>query len=90
MIYHFNKLIETGVVLIPVPSERLKGHVSDYTEIHAEGAEFKIIDRVTITKLELIPTVLILLSTGMDISDSEIWNKYKRSNRIIFFVCKKI
>jgi len=90
MIYHSNKIIEHGIKLIPVPSERLTKPISDYTEIHSDEKKYKVLTWVTITKLEPIPSILILLSTGKDFSDNELWNFYKKSNRIIFFVCEKL
>lgn len=64
--------------------------VSDYTEIESEGQKYKIVERVTIFKNEPMPSILTLLSTGREVMYFEMWNYFKKSDRIIFFVCKRI
>lgn len=76
--------------LIAVPSERMDRPVSDYTEIESEEEKYKIVQRVTIFKNEPMPSSLTLLSTGQDLQYPEIWNAFKKSDRIIFFVCENI
>lgn len=76
-------------ILIAVPDERMDKPVSDYSEIESEGKKYKIVERVTIFRNERIPTSLTLLATGKSLEYFEIWNAFKKSEKIIFFICER-
>lgn len=76
-------------ILIAVPDERMDKPVSDYTKIESNNQKYKIVQRVTITKNEPMPSSLILLATGQPLEYFEIWNAFKKSEKIIFFVCER-
>ena len=90
MILQVPKLPEHGYILIAVPSERMKDPVSDYKEIESEGVKYKVVQWVTIMKTEHMPSLLMILATGQDLSRDEIWKAFKKSNKIIFFICEKL
>jgi hypothetical protein len=73
-----------------VPSEKLEGKpVSDYSTIHDKsGEKYKIVQWVTILKTENIPSSLLLLAIGVDLDKETIFKKYKRSNKLYFFICE--
>lgn len=76
---------------IVVPSEKLEGiPVSDYKVIISGDEKYKIVQWVTILKTEMIPTSLLLLSIGADIDSDSIFKKYKRSNKLYFFICERV
>lgn len=80
-----------GIILIAVPSERLKMQVSDYKFIETtEKEKYKVIQWVTILKSEPMPSSLMLLATGQDIMRYQVWEVYKKSDKLIFFICEKI
>lgn len=76
--------------LIAVPSERMDKPVSDYNEIESEGQKYKIVQWVTVHRNEQMPSTLTLLSTGKEIMYFEMWSAFKKSDKIIFFICEKI
>lgn len=77
---------------IVVPSEKLKGKpISDYEIItDNDNQEYKIIQWVTIIKSEMIPSSLLLLSIGAVPDADSIFKKYRKSNKLYFFICEKI
>lgn len=90
MILSISPIPKHSYILIAVPSERMDNPVSDYTKIESEGQKYKIIERVTIFKNEPMPSTLTLLSIGKEVMYFEMWNAFKKSDRIIFFICEKI
>lgn len=80
-----------GIILIAVPSERMNKPVSDYKFIETpEKEKYKVIQWVTIMKSEPMPSSLMLLATGQDIMRYQVWEVYKKSDKLIFFICEKI
>jgi len=79
-----------GFKIIAVAGEKIEGEISDLKTLTLkDGTVYKIVDRVTCLKNQMIPSCLIIMATGTYIPDSEIWNTYKKSNKLIFFICEK-
>lgn len=75
--------------VIAVPEEKIKEHLSDIDVLKSNKNEYTVIDTIQCHKGEMIPSILLLLSAGTYINDKDIWNAYKKSQKLIFFLCKK-
>jgi hypothetical protein len=77
--------------LAAVTSEMfLNNSLSDITTLtDTDGIIYNVIERIIIDKTTIIPTVLMLLAFGKVYEDNIIWENYKNSDRIIFFICQK-
>lgn len=78
---------EHNYKIIIVPSEKIKGLVSDYSEIQTPSKKYKIIQRVTVLRSEPLPSSLMILATGDDFCKAEIFGKYRKSDKLYFFIC---
>lgn len=85
-----NKLPAHNYKCIVVPSEKLKKQISDYKTIIVGKDKYKVIQWVTIHKSEPIPSSLMLLSIGVVIDNGSVFEKYKNSDKLIFFICEFI
>ena len=80
-----------SIRLIPVPSEKMEGKKSEYKYIQDDsGNKYEILQTYTFEKNEVFPGGLMLLATGQKIKSVDIWEKYKNSEYIYFFVCKEV
>ena len=75
--------------VIAVPEEKIKGHLSDIDVLKSDKNEYQVLDTIQCLKGEQIPSMLLLLSAGNYINEKDIWNAYKKSTKLIFFLCKK-
>ncbi len=76
---------------IVVPSETMPMPVNDYKTITCDNVKYNITAKVTVLRSDpIIPSSLLLLSIGEVISKEAIYKKYKKSDRLIFFMCEKI
>lgn len=86
-----NKVVKHNTVLIAVASQLLKGQ-NPYdieTLIDADGFEFEILEHFEYNKKEEIyPGGLFLLATGQRLDKQTVWNAYKKSDIIYFFIVK--
>ena len=81
---------EHGYIIIAVPSEKIESKTSDIKKLVSKnGTNYRVVDRVTCSRSEMLPSAMIILATGQSIPDSEIWAKYKNSDKLIFFICSK-
>ena len=77
------------VVLICVPGESLTAENIGYLE-DANGKKYEILDQYTFYKTDPFPYGMMLLSTGQKITESVTWSAYKKSDKLIFFICRKM
>ena len=77
------------VRLVAVPNEKLEGRQP--TEIKFIN-ELKVLDyfEAVKSKTEPFPISLVLLATGVIVTAEQIWNKYRKSNRIYFFIVEPV
>lgn len=78
---------EHSIRVIAVPGELLKYPVSDYTHIECNGKIYEVYTEIIHNKGEIWSTALPLLSTGQSFNEKMVFDKYKDSDRIVFFVC---
>lgn len=78
---------EHNYKLIVVAGERIETKEPKFLE--SKKNKYKIIDKITIEKGEQIPIVLNLLSIGQYLDSDDVFKAYKKSNKIIFYICKK-
>jgi len=78
--------------LIPVPGEKIDGHISDYDLIQDQnGKNYKILEYFEFKRGDIFPGGLMLLATGTRGIDSDlIWKKYQLSKHLFFVICKLI
>lgn len=55
-----------------------------------DGKKYIILDQYTYEKTDPFPYGMMLLATGKHIEPDVIWNAYKKSDKIMFFICKMI
>jgi hypothetical protein len=82
-----------NIRLIPVPGEKINDTVAigdiDCIE-DKEGALYRVLDFFIFDKYDTFPGGLMLIATGTkDFDSSLIWDKYKLSKKMYFFICKK-
>lgn len=76
--------------IIVVPGEFIKHPVSDYKNIIIDKKKYAIYDEIIHNKGDRWGTALPLLAAGSFFSEKDVFDKYVNSDRIIFFICKKI
>lgn len=79
---------ESKIKLVIVPSERLPVD-SKISKIKSEGKTYFIIDRFTFSKSDPHPNGMILLATGKIIDKETVWNKYRNSDKLYFYIIKE-
>lgn len=84
-----NIIPEHNYKCIVVSSETMHAPVSDYETITCDNVKYNIVEWVTVLKSEYIPMSLLLLSIGTVMPKETIYKKYKKSDRLIFFICEK-
>lgn len=85
-----NAIAEHDIKLIPVRGSKVPAWPNDVKEIEIEDGEiYDVIDFYRIDRDEkMYPQSLVTLATGFEISQTEIWLKFRRENQIFFFVAK--
>lgn len=85
-----NVIPEHNYKCIVVPSEAIFRQVNDYKTITYDNIKYNIMAKVTVLRsAPIIPSSLLLLSIGVILSKETIYKKYKRSDRLYFFICDK-
>lgn len=79
------KPVEHDVKIIVVPSEKIGN--SKISDVKITG--FKILDYYEIYRGDQQIHSLILLAVGREMNPETIWTTYKKSERLIFFICQK-
>lgn len=89
MILNIPTLKEHSVQLIAVASEKMQAPASDYKQIQHGKSIYDILDYYTFTKSQPFPYGLLLLATGTaEVDEFTIWNAYKKSEYLYFFIVK--
>jgi len=80
----------SGVFVVPVPSEKLGGPSANVTTINIGGRISKVEHVYTYAKEDHFPEGMMFIATGLNLTANQVWNKYKRSKYLHFFVVKGI
>ena len=87
MTCHF-KLNDNEIKLAVIPEERIKVEFDTLTD--QNGKEYSIIGRFSFMKGEPFPSGLMLIATGKEVKESDVWSTYNQSKRIYFYIIKPI
>ena len=80
---HSYRVIPVAIELIKEPAHEIKELISD------DGTKYIVHDFFVYEKKEGISNAMLLLAIGKNIDHSEIWNAYRKSDRIVFFVVEE-
>ena len=80
-----------AIKIIPVPGERIKQPAHEITELTDQhNNKYIVHDYYVYPKESGISPAMVLLATGLHISNDDIWKIYKKSDKIVFFICELI
>ena len=76
----------SGVFVVPVPSEKLDGPSDSVTTINFGGKSYNVKHVYTYAKEDYFPGGMMFIATGLNLKAEQVWNKYKNSKYLHFFV----
>lgn len=90
MVIKLKSIPEHDYRVIVVPGHLIEKPLAEYHEINVGGDIYEIHETITHRKGETMSNGLALLATGKYFNDDDVFKKYKKSNRIVFFICKLV
>jgi hypothetical protein len=81
-----SQIAPTNCRIIPVASERFESEANQIETIQVGNDTYKVSDCYSYERGELIPNALKRLGYGKDVPDEKIWEKFKNSEKMYFFV----
>lgn len=81
-----SKVASTNFRIIPIPSERFEGEAKTIETIQVGNDTYKVADCYSYKREEIIPNALKRLGYGKNVPDEKIWERYKNSEKMYFFV----
>ena len=80
----------SGVFVVPVPSEKLGGPSANVKTIKFGGKSYNVKHVYTYAKEDYFPEGMMFIATGLNLKAEQVWNKFKNSKYLHFFVVKGI
>lgn len=84
------ELKDHNVRLIAIAGEYVDGNISDIQHlITPSNVKYKVHDLYKFRKDETFPQALMLLATGQNVKPEKIWQKYRKSEYLYFFIVER-